>query len=166
MATEAPRKVCAVAVGKPGKQAGCTVEVVARLSQNTGAEEPMTEAIQIVFRDLPPSASLEGSIRRKAERLLRLHEGITTCRVTVARPPAHHHKGGHYQVRIDLHIPGAELVAAREPNADNGHDNPYVAARDAFRATKRMLQEHLRRQRDSVRHERITQSLVALPEVA
>ena len=126
----------------------------------------MTEPIQIVFRDLPPSASLEASIRRKAERLLRLHPSVTACRVTVSRPPAHHHKGGHYQVRVDLHVPGTDFVAAREPDADNGHDNVYVAARDAFRATKRMLQEHLRRQRLHVRHERISDVLVALPEVA
>lgn len=113
----------------------------------------MTEAIQIVFRDLPPSATLEGNIRRKAERLFRLYEGITACRVTIGRPPAHHHKGGHYQVRIDLHVPGVDLVIDRESEADNGHENPYVAARDAFRATKRMLQEHVRRLRDSGRHQ-------------
>ncbi len=113
----------------------------------------MTEGIQIVFRDLPPSATLEANIQRKAERLFRLHSNITACRITVQKPPAHHHKGGHYHIRVDLHVPGAELVAARDPEDDRGHENPYVATRDAFRAAKRLLQEHVRRQRDH-RHDR------------
>ena len=112
----------------------------------------MTAAIQIVFRDLPASATLEESIRRKADRLFRLHKDITSCRITVEKPPAHHHKGGHYHIRVDLHLPGAELTAGRDAAEDKAHENPYVAARDAFRAAKRMLQDHVRKHREHRHH--------------
>lgn len=120
----------------------------------------MTEAIQIVFRDIPPSATLEANIRRKVERLFRLHEGLTACRVTVERPHLHHHKGSHYQFRVEMHLPGAELVAGKDHDGDNSHDNPYVAARDTFRTARRLLQEHVRKHRAAGRqHERVGELL-------
>jgi hypothetical protein len=107
----------------------------------------MTEAIQIVFRDVPASPSLEASIRRKADRLLRLHRGVSWCRTTVEAPHAHQKKGVNYEVRVELHLPGADLVVGKDHAFDGSHENPYVATRDAFRTAKRLLQEHLRKQR-------------------
>lgn len=111
----------------------------------------MTEAIQIVFRDVPASPSLEANIRRKADRLLRLHSGVAWCRTTIERPHTHQHKGINYQVRVELHLPGADLVAGKHHAFDGSHENPYVATRDAFRTAKRLLQEHIRRHRLATR---------------
>ena len=107
----------------------------------------MTEAISIVFRDVPLSPTLEATIRRKAERLLRLHPGLTACRTTVQSVPTHHNTGHTFNIRIELHIPGAGLVVGKDHTPDGSHENPYVATRDAFRTAKRVLQEHIRKHR-------------------
>ena len=71
--------------------------------------------LQITFRDMAPSPAIEDNIREKAAKLDELHDGIMGCRVTVEAPHRHHHKGKAYVVRIDLTVPGGELVINREP---------------------------------------------------
>ncbi|MBI4642020.1 MAG: HPF/RaiA family ribosome-associated protein, partial [Candidatus Tectomicrobia bacterium] len=53
---------------------------------------------------------------------------------------------GPYTVRIDLTVPGAELVVDRQEDADL-----YVAIRDAFHAARRRLEDYARRQRGTVK---------------
>jgi cold shock CspA family protein len=52
-----------------------------------------------------------------------------------------------YNVRIDMTVPGAELVIKREPNEDLD-----VAIRDAFDAARRQLEDFARRHRGAVKH--------------
>jgi hypothetical protein len=134
---------------------------LARMSQRSSLEVPMSEAISIVFRAVPPSPTLEATIRRKSERLLRLHRGLSSCRTTVQSVPTHHNTGHAFSVRIELHIPGAELVIDKDHAPDGEHENAYVATRDAFRAAKRVLQQHLRKHRSLGReHIKVAESLV------
>jgi cold shock CspA family protein len=56
-----------------------------------------------------------------------------------------------YHVRIDLTVPGAELVASREPHDNHAHEDVYVAIRDAFDAMRRQLEAHARRQRGDIK---------------
>ncbi len=55
-------------------------------------------------------------------------------------------KGGAYKVRIDLTVPGDELVVSRQADEDL-----YVAIRDVFDAARRRLEDYSRRQRGSVK---------------
>lgn len=131
--------------------------------------------LQITFRHMPPSPAIEENIREKAAKLDDLHDGIMGCRVAVEAPHRHHHKGKAYVVRIDLTVPGGELVINREPKRlvakkANGaeepegdfaelhepskhaaHEDVYVAIRDAFNAAGRKLQNHARRRRGQVK---------------
>ncbi len=131
--------------------------------------------LQITFRHMPPSPAIEENIREKAAKLDELHDGIMGCRVAVEAPHRHHHKGKAYVVRIDLTVPGGELVINREPKRlvakkANGaeepdkdfaelhepskhaaHEDLYVAIRDAFNAAGRKLQDHARRRRGQVK---------------
>ncbi len=100
--------------------------------------------LQITFRDLPPSQAIEENIRKKAEKLERYHRKITGCHVVVEMPHKHHHQGRIFCVRIDVTIPGAELVASREAAEDHSHEDVYVAIRDAFEAVNRQLEERSR----------------------
>lgn len=108
--------------------------------------------LQITFRDIPHSEALEADIRDKAEKLEQFHEKIMACRVVVERPHGHQHKGELYHVRIDLTVPGKELVIKRGPGEHHAHEDPYVAVRDAFDAARRQLQDHARKQRGKVKH--------------
>ena len=131
--------------------------------------------LKITFRDMAPSPAIEANIREKAAKLDSLYDRIMSCRVIVEAPHRHHHKGKTYEVRIDLTVPGGELVinhapkrlaAAKlkhseepekdfaeihEPSKHAAHEDVYVAIRDAFNAAGRKLQDHARRQSGKVK---------------
>ena len=110
--------------------------------------------LQITFRDIPPSPAIEARIRQKAARLDRFAQHIMACRVVVEAPHRHHHQGKLYHVRVDLTLPGSELVVSREPAAHHAHEDVYVAIRDAFDASVRQLEDYVRLQRGKTkRHE-------------
>ncbi|MEN8108177.1 MAG: HPF/RaiA family ribosome-associated protein, partial [Pseudomonadota bacterium] len=70
--------------------------------------------LQITFRDMEPSAAVEADIREKAGKLEWFYDQIMSCRVVVAAPHGHHHKGNLYQVRIDMTVPDGELLVTHE----------------------------------------------------
>lgn len=108
--------------------------------------------LQITFRDLPRSEALEADIRDKAGKLEQFYEKVMACRVVVERPHGHQYKGELFHIRIDLTVPGRELVVNRGPDQHHAHEDPYVAVRDAFDAARRRLQDFARKQRGDVKH--------------
>jgi ribosomal subunit interface protein len=98
--------------------------------------------LQITIRDIPPSEALEAHIRDKAQKLDSFFEHIISCRVVVEMPHRHHNQGKQFNVRVDLGVPGNEIVVNRDH-----HEDVYVALRDAFDATKRQLEDYVRRMR-------------------
>ncbi|ABB74208.1 ribosomal subunit interface protein [Nitrosospira multiformis ATCC 25196] len=102
--------------------------------------------LQITTRDIPHSDALESHIRQKAEKLETFYPQIMGCRIVVEVPHKHKHQGNLFNVRLDITVPGKELVVTREPNED-----VYVALRDAFDAAKRQLEDYGRRQRGEVK---------------
>ena len=102
--------------------------------------------LQITARDVSLSEIADQSIREKAAKLDTFYDKIMGCRVLVEAPHRHQHQGVLYNVRIDLTVPGSELVVKRE-----SHEDLYVAIRDAFDAARRQLQEFAHRQRGEVK---------------
>jgi ribosomal subunit interface protein len=100
--------------------------------------------LQVSFRNMDPSPAVEVVVREKAARLERFHERITSCRVIIEAPHRHHHKGKLYDVRIDIAIPGEEIVVQRSGAENRAHEDVYVAVRDAFDAATRRLQDYVR----------------------
>jgi ribosomal subunit interface protein len=111
----------------------------------------MQEALQITFRDLPPSAAIEAKIREKAARLEQFCSDIIGCHVVVEAPHHRQHQGGLYHVRVDVTVPDAELVVSRDPQQHHEHEDVYVAIRDAFDAVRRRLEDYQRRRRGGVK---------------
>ncbi len=110
--------------------------------------------LQISFRDIPPSEAVETKIRERAEKLDRYYDRIMSCRVVVEAPHGRHHQGKLFHVRVDLTVPGGELVVSREPAQHHAHEDVFVAIRDAFDAAQRQLADHARRHRgDTKTHE-------------
>lgn len=70
--------------------------------------------LQISFRRVDPSAAIEEKVREKSSQLDKFAERIMSCRVVVEAPHQHHRKGNLYLVRIDITIPGGEIVVNRE----------------------------------------------------
>jgi len=106
----------------------------------------MQVPLQITIRDVPHSEALETHIRDKAAKLEEFHPHITSCRVTVEELGMHHHQGRQFRVRLDVRVPGKEIVANRDHDED-----VYVAVRDAFDSVKRQLEEVVRLRRGDVK---------------
>ncbi|HXG21699.1 MAG TPA: HPF/RaiA family ribosome-associated protein [Methylomirabilota bacterium] len=102
--------------------------------------------LQITAHDFALSEALEAEIRERAARLDTYYDRIIRCRVSVEAPVGHHHRGGPYKVRIDLTVPGAELVVNRQDDEDL-----LVAIREAFDAIRRRLEDYVRRLRGAVK---------------
>lgn len=111
----------------------------------------MQSPLQINFRHMEHSDAIEAKIRERAEKLDNFYEHITSCRVVVEPAHKHKHKGNLYQVRIDVNVPGKELVVAREPDEHQAHQDIYVSIRDAFDAMRRQLEDYSRIHRGKVK---------------
>ncbi len=108
--------------------------------------------LQITFRNMEASPAMEALIREKAEKLDRYHDHIMSCRVMVEARHRRHHKGVIYHVRLDITVPGKEIVISREPEKNHAHEDAYVAIRDAFDAARRRLEDAVRKERAEVKH--------------
>lgn len=105
----------------------------------------MVVPLEVLFRDMVPSAALEAKIRERAQELEQFYGEIISCRVVVEQHHRHHRQGNLFHVRIGLKVPGGELVASRDPGQHRAHEDAYVTIRDAFDAMRRRLEDHTRR---------------------
>lgn len=109
----------------------------------------MNLPVYIRFQGMEPSDALTITVDTYAHELESIDSMIIACWVGIRLEQEH---GRHpYSVRIDLKIPGHELVVDRVQ-----HEDAYVAIRDAFQDMKRQLQDVMRRE-----HE--TQSAMTIP---
>jgi ribosome-associated translation inhibitor RaiA len=107
--------------------------------------------IEVTFRGLDRSEAIEAAVREHATKLDAFHPRIMSCRVMVEASHHRHTKGTVHHVRIDVRVPGAELVAGAEPAPGHFHEDVYVAVREAFDEVRRELEDHARRQRGDVK---------------
>lgn len=128
----------------------------------------MTLAPQITFRNMESSPKLEEAVFREAGRLEQFFPRIMSCRVAV-EGPRRGEFGGLYRVRIDLGVPGEELIVeqnptlhktlqAREAMRKTKEDEPHRERRDpqraiheAFHEMRRRLQDYVRRMRGNTK---------------
>ena len=103
----------------------------------------MPSPLQIVFHQLDPWPGAETVLRERAQRLERFCPEIMSCRVVVEETQKHHQLGRPVAVRVEVHVPGHALSVNRQ------HDTDFkVAAREAFEAMTRRLEDLARRRRE------------------
>ena len=105
----------------------------------------MQTSLQITFKNLDRSPHVEEKIRERAAKLGRCYTGILSCHVIVELLHRHHRHGNHYHVRVDVTVPGDQLVSTQEPEELHAYTDVYVAIRDAFDVMDRMVEDHVRR---------------------
>jgi cold shock CspA family protein len=123
--------------------------------------------VYVTFRGTESNEALEAFVREQAAHLEHFFERIMTCRVAVERPEAR--RGGPYHVRIDLRLPGKEIVVSEPPSLHamlareeeqeerkaEEIEAPFkdveFAISEAFRAAGRRLQDEVRRMQGSVK---------------
>lgn len=127
------------------------------------------------------SDAVVARLEEEARKLDKYFDSITSCRVMVEAPHRHHRRGDAFHIRIELGVPGKELVVGHEPSLrgvlkheheaqwkknleiDGPHKDVYVAIRDAFRAMRRQLQDYVHCLRKEVKkHEPSTLAEVAI----
>jgi ribosomal subunit interface protein len=101
----------------------------------------MQTPLEIHFTNVEPSDAVEASVRRRIERLEQFFKGITSCHVFIDASHRSHRKGNRYEVRIEVRIPGTELVVNNKPGDVNAHEDMHVAIRDAFDTMERQLKK-------------------------
>lgn len=129
----------------------------------------MTLAPQITFRNMQPMPKLEAAVLKEASRLERFFPRIVSCRVAI-EGPRREEFGGLYRVRIDLGVPGEELLvdetptlhgtlrargAMRRTKEDEPHREqryPELAIREAFNEMRRRLQDYVGRIGGETKH--------------
>jgi ribosomal subunit interface protein len=106
----------------------------------------MQVPLEISTKYITLTPDLEAELRRRAQRLERHSDRITSCRIAVEMPTGNHHQeGGPYRVRVDITVPGSELVASKE------QEELYAAVRDAFEAAERQVENWSQRRRGDVK---------------
>jgi ribosome-associated translation inhibitor RaiA len=125
----------------------------------------MTRPVQITFRNMGVSPALEQEIRSRAAWLETFYPGIVGCRVLLEIPHRHKKRGRPIHVRIELSLPGEDVIVNHEPTLhatarpasrkgeelDNRHKDAHVAIHEAFDVARRRLEDVARRQRGDVK---------------
>lgn len=101
--------------------------------------------LQITFRNMDRSDAVEDRVRELTAKLERFFDHITSCRVMIEALERRHRKGRMFHVRVELGVPGTEIVASRHPREKHAHEDLHVAIRDAFDAAQRQLEDYARR---------------------
>ncbi len=114
----------------------------------------MQTPLQITFRNLEHSAAVETRIRERVAQLEQFHYRIISCRVMVEAPDQRRQQGGLFHIRVDLKVPGKEIVVKRGPSQHHAHEDINVAIRDCFDSVRRQLEDVARNRRgDTKAHE-------------
>lgn len=108
--------------------------------------------LQITFHGIDHSDAVETRVREKVGKLEQFCDRITGCKVAIESNHKNtsnlHHKGDAYHVRIDLTVPGSELVVKRDSDE---HEDIYAALKGAFQAMERQVKEYVARSRGDVK---------------
>jgi ribosome-associated translation inhibitor RaiA len=126
--------------------------------------------VQITWRNIAHSPMVETKIREEAAKLEEFYDRITSCRVAIEIPRRYQNGEYQFHIRIDLTVPGAEIVVNHEPTLHSSlqrqggeehakgqelsapHKDVYMAIRDAFKVARRKLQEYSHRKNGAVKH--------------
>ncbi len=94
--------------------------------------------VQLTFRDIPHSDSVAAHVEKRAQKLETFFDRMIRCHVVVEAPHRHSRHGKRYHVRIDMRVPGKELVVSK--NLDDSKEDLHAAVDDAFADAERVLE--------------------------
>jgi putative sigma-54 modulation protein len=108
----------------------------------------MQTPLQITFRSMAHSDALAAHLERRAEKLDHLFDKIVSCHATVELAGHHHSHGDRYHLKLNVGLPGHEIIASHTPRDDRKAESAHESADRAFDEAERQLEDWVRRQRD------------------
>jgi ribosome-associated translation inhibitor RaiA len=127
----------------------------------------METPLRISFQGSDVSEALNQMIVEHVGALEHLYGRLTACHVIIRVPDKHHRTSGLYNANIHLTLPGGiDINIDHTPQADDRFSSPQFAVNDAFRRAKRLIKEHVHKQRGDVKklRERFDRTLDRPPE--
>lgn len=100
--------------------------------------------IQITFRSIPHSSTVEYHINKHFKKLFRIYNKINNCKVVVDIEQKNKHKGKLFSISIYMTIPGHELACKKK------NQNLYIAIREGFNGIEKLLKKHCKRKLTSI----------------
>lgn len=107
---------------------------------------------KITFKGFGQSDAVTQRVLTEISGLEQFFPRIVACEVTLELSTKRHQQGNLFRVRVEIKVPGDELVAARDPHLHQAHEDLYVAIRDAFNACTRQLEDYSQQTRVRVHH--------------
>lgn len=111
----------------------------------------MQSPVQIQFKNMDTSEAVEAAIRKWVDKLDRAYPDIISCRVCIEAPSKKKQHGGLYDTRIDIKLPGKDVVVNRNPDLHHSYVDAYVSIRDAFKSAQRQLEAVVKRGQEKVK---------------
>jgi ribosomal subunit interface protein len=109
----------------------------------------MSTPVQITYRGIDATPAIEDYVRRRAAKLETFSNRMTRCHVTIEAPHRRHRHGEPYRVRVELKLPGADLVVGDRSNSDATHRDLYAVIDETFDDAGRVLQDNVRKMRET-----------------
>lgn len=97
------------------------------------------------------SPEAEERIREKIAELEQVYDRLIGCHVVVAYGQQRSRHTDRYEVHIELSVPGPPIVVGRSHHDRPEYRDLRLAINDAFKAARRQLQSHARKQRGEVK---------------
>jgi cold shock CspA family protein len=112
----------------------------------------MQTPLQVDFQGVPKTTETKTAIEKHVAQLEQRYGRVTSCRVALRGPGAHHQNGGLYEVNIQIALPnGREVNIGRTAPADERRADLTFAINDAFKRARRRLQDNVRRLQGEVK---------------
>ena len=107
--------------------------------------------LQVTFRNLEPSESVRADIETQAAKLHQFFDRIVSCRVAVEALTRRGQKGKLFNVRVDLGVPGREIVTNGKRFKSHAREDVRMAVKEAFTAAGRTLEDYASKLRGDVK---------------
>src|SRR6056297_1842905 len=107
----------------------------------------MDTPLEIAWRNVEKSETLDALIRERVEKLHRYFDRINSCHIAIECPHRSQHNKKEFHLRIEVRVPEHEIVISKDPGDKGDHFEPYITIRDAFDAMERRLETHSQKMR-------------------
>ena len=111
----------------------------------------MDMPLEILWHNTQKSDQLEARIRDRVDKLHRYFSHINSVHVAVDVPHRSQHHSLGFHIRVEVRVPGQELVVSHDPGDKGAHFDPYIAVRDAFDAMDKQLESFSQKVRGDVK---------------